>query len=58
MVELSQTQATLARELKLSQPTLCQKINGIRPFRLDEAEILAELLKISDEDFGLYFFSR
>ena len=57
MDELSITQAQLARELGVATPTICQKINNIRPFSLEEAEKVAEVLKIKDKDFGSYFFS-
>lgn len=58
MTELQITQAQLAREVGLATPTICQKLNNIRPFSLDEAEKVAGVLKISDGDFGGYFFSR
>lgn len=57
MVELGLTQATIAKELGLAQPTINQKINNIRPMDLEEAEKLSEILKISKEEFGLYFFA-
>ena len=56
MDELSITQVQLARELGVATPTICQKINNIRPFSLEEAEKVAEVLKIKDKDFGSYFF--
>lgn len=56
MEELSITQTQLARELGVATPTICQKINNIRPFSLEEAEKVAEVLKIKDRDFGSYFF--
>lgn len=58
MEELSITQARLARELGIATPTICQKINNIRPFSLEEAEKVAEILKIKDRDFGTYFFGE
>lgn len=57
MRELDITQMDVAKALKIAQPTANQKINNIRPLNLDEAEILAELLKISDDEFGIYFFA-
>lgn len=33
------------------------KLQGISPMSLDDAEILQEILKIDDEDFGSYFFA-
>lgn len=51
------TQADLAKEVNLATPTICQKINNIRPFTLEEAERVAKKLGISDKEFGLYFFN-
>ena len=58
MDELNITQAQLAREIGIATPTICQKINNIRPFSLDEAERVATVLEIPDNEFGGYFFSR
>lgn len=57
MKELEITQADVAKCLKIAQPTANQKINNIRPFDLDEAEKLSDLLKIESGDFGSYFFA-
>ena len=57
MKELEITQADVAKALKIAQPTANQKINNIRPFDLEEANILAKLLNISPEEFGVYFFA-
>lgn len=56
MSEVGMSQAALAKELGLAQPTMCQKINGIRPFFLDEAKKVAEIIHIPDGEFGKYFF--
>ena len=56
--ELNMTQADLAAVISVAVPTMCQKINNIRPLSLDEAEAIAKALKIRDEEFGAYFFSR
>lgn len=58
MAELQLTQKDVAASLGLAQPTINQKINNIRPTDLDEAEKLAELLKIPEEDFAIYFFYK
>lgn len=55
MFELGITQAELAKELRVATPTICQKINNLRPFYLSEAEKVADVLKIEDSDFGKYF---
>ncbi len=56
--ELNMTQADLAVVISVAVPTMCQKINNIRPLSLDEAEKIARALKIEDKDFGSYFFSQ
>lgn len=51
-------QKDIAAVLNVAMPTVSQKINGIRPLYLDEAEKMAKLLQISDSEFGEYFFAR
>lgn len=58
MAELKITQAELASKLGMATPTICQKINNLRPFTLEEAEQVAVELRISNKDFGAYFFSK
>lgn len=58
MKELGLTQAELASAVNIATPTMCQKINNIRPFTLEEAEKVAKRLEVSDNDFGHYFFSN
>lgn len=58
MSELGITQAELAKCINIATPTMCQKINNIRPLSLKEAEEVAKKLRIKDEDFGAYFFSN
>lgn len=56
IVELGLTQKDVARELKLAEATVSQKINNVRPMDLEEAFAIAKILKIADEDFREYFF--
>lgn len=58
MRELKITQADVARELNIAQPTVNQKINNIRSLDLEEAEKLAVMLKIDNRDFADYFFAQ
>lgn len=51
-------QLDLAEALGIKQSSVNLKINNQRPMTVDEAEIIAELLNISDEMFGVYFFSH
>lgn len=57
IVELGMNQGDVAEKMKLSQPTLSQKLNNIRPMDLDEAEKLSEILMIPAEKFCDYFFA-
>lgn len=57
MAEMQLTQKDIAKALEIAQPTINQKINNIRPMNLDEAEKISNLLEISAEDFGAYFFN-
>ena len=58
IVELSLNQTEIAKSLGIAQPTLNQKINNIRPFKLDEVGALQKILKIPDLDFATYFFAQ
>lgn len=57
MVELGITQKDMAKYLGIATPTVSQKINNIRSMDLVEAEKIATMLKITEEEFGEYFFS-
>jgi transcriptional regulator with XRE-family HTH domain len=56
MVEMGITQKDIAKELGVAAPTVSQKINNVRPMDLAEAEKIADLLNISDNEFREYFF--
>lgn len=49
-------QEDIATAWGIKRSTVSQKINNVRPMSLREAEILEELLEISDEEFSEYFF--
>lgn len=51
-------QKDIADALGLQQSTVNQKINNVRPMLLDEAEIVAALLNISNDEFAVYFFAK
>ncbi len=57
MAELRLTQKDVAQALGIAVPTASQKLNRVRPMDLDEAEKLATLLGIGNENFGEYFFA-
>ena len=58
MAELNYTQQNLAKALGISASTVSQKINGNRPLFLDEADVLAELLKVDNEHFREFFIAK
>lgn len=58
MVELGITQKEMAEKMGLAAPTVSQKINNVRPMDLTEAEKIAEILRITENEFGEYFFAR
>lgn len=58
MKKLGLRQRDLAAVLHIAVPTVSQKINNIRPFTLNEAGMLAELLKLESYDLQEYFFQN
>lgn len=57
IVEVRSNQNECADAIHVAQSTFSQKINNARPMTLDEAEALADFLKIPDPEFCAYFFS-
>ena len=57
LAELNLTQKDVAKALGIAPPTVSQKLNRVRPMDLEEAEKLANLLEIKDEEFRDYFFA-
>lgn len=55
--ELSISYEDIALALSLPLPITMKKLNGLSALNLAQAETLAFILKISDEDFGEYFFA-
>ena len=58
MAELKLSQKDVAEALGIAVSTASQKLNRVRPMDLDEAEKLATLLKLEDNQFGDYFFAQ
>ncbi len=48
------TQKDMAEYLGIAASTVSQKVNNVRPMDLSEAEKIAEMLKIPDNEFGEY----
>lgn len=55
MKRLELTQAELAKELDMAQPTFNQKLNNVRLFDIEEVAKLARLLAIAKSEIGVYF---
>lgn len=55
MKRLELTQAELAKELDIAQPTFNQKLNNVRLFDVEEIAKLARLLGIARTEIGIYF---
>lgn len=56
MVECGLKQKDIAEALNLSPATISQKLNNVRPMYLKEANLLSDLLGITTEEIGEYFF--
>lgn len=58
MLEMGITQKDIADTVwKCKTPTVSQKLNGVRPVSLDEADKLGQILKLSDREYYMYFFA-
>lgn len=57
MKRLELTQAELAKELDMAQPTFNQKLNNVRLFDVEEVAKLSRLLGIAKSEIGVYFFA-
>lgn len=55
---LGLTQEDLAKTLGIATCTMNQKLNNIRPLKLDEADKIGSMLNLSDEEFRAYFFAE
>ncbi|MBO5636318.1 MAG: hypothetical protein J5906_02205 [Acidaminococcaceae bacterium] len=55
MTELGIKQKDVAKAWNCAEPTENQKLNGVRPIDLEEADILAMLLKFSKMEYYLFF---
>jgi transcriptional regulator with XRE-family HTH domain len=58
IVERFGTQSAFAKALGVSERTLSLKLNGKIYFAQDEIVLAAELLKISEPDIQIYFFTQ
>lgn len=58
MRECGYTQEKLAEAIKMNKSTLSQKLTNKSHFGADEIDKICELLNISREDIGIYFFTQ
>lgn len=59
LVELGMTQKDVASKecWDCALPTVSQKLNGVRPIYIDEANALAKLLKLTELEYYEFFFA-
>ena len=57
MKELGISQQQLADICSVKRPTMNQKLHGVRPISLLEAQIIQRALDIPENEFGAYFFN-
>lgn len=59
MVELGLTQKDVADKnvWNCALPTVSQKLSGVRPIYLDEANALAKLLKLTELEYYEFFYA-
>ena len=55
--ELGFTQETLAKQVMMSNSTLCLKLNNKAHFRQTEIAAICVVLDIAPSDIGRYFFT-
>ena len=58
MAELGIKQKDIASAWKCALPTVSQKLNGVRPIDLKEADILANLLKLNELEYYIFFLLK
>lgn len=56
MKQLGISQQELADICSVKRPTINQKLHGVRPISLSEAQIIQRALHIPEDEFGAYFF--
>lgn len=52
------TQESLAKQIKINPQTLSWKLNNKSAFTTEEMDKICELLDISLEEIGVYFFTK
>lgn len=58
MVEKNVSSKELANMIGMEAPGLSLRLNGKRPFRLNEVEDIVQALDIPEDQIAAYFFTR
>ena len=58
MREMAFTQEKLSRGIEINESTLNAKLNGKSYFTTEEIDKICDLLRIPNEEIGVYFYSR
>lgn len=58
MAEKGVTQRELAKNIGMESVTLSKSLTGLRLFRVNEVDRIAEVLDIQPAEMGDYFFTR
>ncbi len=56
MIELSLSNKDIAKKWGCALQTVSQKLNGVRPMTLEQANGLAELLKLNEIEYYTFLF--
>lgn len=56
--EYRYTQAFIAKYIGINESTLSSKLNGKGYFTTKEIDMMCELLKIPNEEIGIYFYAH
>ena len=51
------TQETLAKRIGIAESSMCLKLNNKAGFRHREIFLICEVLKIAEDEIGVYFFT-
>lgn len=58
MIIMGLTQKNIAEVWGCATATVSQKLTGYRPISLNEANLLAEKLNLTDKEYYEYFFAK
>jgi DNA-binding XRE family transcriptional regulator len=58
MYECGYNQTSLAKKVKISVPTFSEKLNNKYPFTMKDNDSISNVLGISKNEIGVYFFTQ